>query len=238
MNELKKGQKVFWRDPEDETSGVYEVCEKTDNFACLIGNGVCEVEADVSDIYELSQKVIFRKWCISGTVIALFPEQELDDRPRMVASYDSGSMERDADCDFVMEATIAANKEEYKNLLEELKREGYDAPEIVHEQMSVCKLVGMMDFIARKLIASVYITDFTVHDRKSILESNAGRAFIWQVRKSGTWLYFLDEADWKKRLSDRMEVYKSSSNENLYYLFDGQEFYPVFEQKVLEMLNE
>lgn len=137
-----------------------------------------------------------------------------------------------------MKATIAASKEEYVNLLKELKREGYDAPEIIHEQMSVCKLLEIMDFIAHKLIASVFITDFTVHDRKSVLESDAKRPFIWQVRQNGTWLYFLDEADWKKRLSGRMETYKSLSTENVYYLFDGQEFYPVLEQKVLEMLNE
>jgi hypothetical protein len=33
MNDFKIGQKIFWRDPEDETSGVYEVYEKYDDYA-------------------------------------------------------------------------------------------------------------------------------------------------------------------------------------------------------------
>jgi hypothetical protein len=238
MDEFKRGQKVFWRDPKDETSCVYEVYEKYDEFTCLIGNGVSEAEVYAGELYELNQKVLFRKWAVTGTLIALFPEQELDDNPRIVASYRNGIMERDADYDFVMDATVPANKDEYRELMEELKEEDYDSLEIISEPLSLCRLLGTMDLIAHKLITSIYITDFTKHDRKSIFESNAVRPFIWQVRNCGTWLYFIDEADWKMRLLDRMEIYKSSSDENLYYIFDGEEFFPAFEQTILKMLKE
>lgn len=155
MGKFYVGQKVYWRDPANETSGVYEVYEKRGEII-LIGNGFSEAEVYESELVPLSQKVMFRKWVIQGTVMALFPEQELDENPLTVASYDS----------------------------------------------------------------------------------EAQTPFIWQVRDTGTWLYFFDEADWKKRLSDRIEFYKSASHDNVYYYFDGEEFYPVFEQTVLKMINE
>jgi hypothetical protein len=239
MNDFKIGQKIFWRDPEDETSGVYEVYEKYDDYAYLIGNGGSEVEAYAGEMYELSQKVMFRKWTVNGGIIALFSEQKLDDRPCIVASYQSEVMERDADYDPVMEATVPANKNECQELLKELKEDGYDALEIIPEPpISLYRLLGVMDIIAHKLITSIFITDFTTHDRKTIVESKVQRPFIWQVRDSGTWLYFMDEENWKKRLLDRMEIYRNSSNENLYYLFDGKEFYPVFERQILKMTSE
>jgi hypothetical protein len=239
MNEFTIGQKIFWRDPEDETSGAYKVLEKISDYVYLIGNGTSEAEVEVGEMYKLSQKVLFRKWAISGTVIALFPEQELDERPCIVASYQSEDMERDADYDHVMEATVPATKREYQELLAELKEDGYDALEIIPEPpINLCRLLGSMDRIAQKLIPSIYITDFTKHDRKAIVESKAQRAFVWQVRDSGTWLYFMDEDDWKKRLLEKMEIYKTfCSKENLYYLFDGEDFYPVFEQIILEMIK-
>ena len=235
---FETGQKIFWCDPENETSGVYEIYEKTGDYTYLIGNSFSEAEVYAGEVYDLSQKVVFRKWVIDGSVIALFPEQELDDRPSIVASYDMEEQEGEAEYDFVMDATVPANPNEYEELMAELKKAGYDKLEIIRKPLNVCRLLGMMDFIAHKLITSVYITDFTTHDRRLILESEAKRSFIWQVRHCGTWLYFLDEADWKKRLGDRIEAYKSISKENLYYMFDGEEFYPVFEQTVLKMLNE
>jgi len=236
---FKTGQKIFWRDPENETSGVYEVYEKTSDFTYLIRNGFSEAEVYEGEMYDLSQKVIFRKWVVNGvSLIALFPEQELDDRPCIVASYDMEDQWCEAEYDFVMNATIPANKDEYAELEAELRKAGYDKLEIIRKPLSVCQLLGMMDSIAHKLITSIYITDFTKHDRKSIVDSEAKRPFIWQVYPSGTWLYFLDEADWKKRLCGRIEAYKSSSIENLYFMFNEDEFYPVFEKTIIKMLNE
>jgi hypothetical protein len=240
MDDFKVGEKIFWRDPENKTSGVYEVYKTCDEYTYLIGNGASEVEAYAGEMYELSQKVSFRKWAVTGTLIALFPEQELDDSPDVVvASYQSGVMEREAEYDFVMDATVPANKDKYQALLEELKKEGYDALEIISEPpVNLCELLCMMDRIAQKLIASIYISDFTIHDRQQVSENNAQKPFVWQVRNSGTWLYFLDEPDWKKRLLERMDAFKCISKENLYYLFDGKDFYPVFEQTILKMASE
>jgi hypothetical protein len=239
MKKFKTGQKVYWRDPAGETSGVYEVYDNKCSDIIFISNGVSEAEVYPDELYPLSQKVIFRKWSVDGSVIALFPEQILEECPEIVVSYDfeSGGFDK-ADYDFVMNTTVQANQKEYKNLLEKLKEEGYDALEIISKPIELYHLLGMMDVIANKLITSIYITDFATHDRKSIVENNAERPFIWQVRDSGTWLYFLNEPDWKKRIVGSIEIYKSSSKENIYYLFDGDEFYPVFEQTVLKMATE
>ncbi|MDR2085788.1 MAG: hypothetical protein LBP72_01300 [Dysgonamonadaceae bacterium] len=156
----------------------------------------------------------------------------------------AGDVEDDAWCDDcnkhisldLQPRPVSGN--EHPKLLEKLQKEGYDTLEVQSDPLSLCRLLGTMDRIAQQLITSIYITDFTIHDRKAILESKAGRAFIWQVRNSGTWLYFTDEADWKLRLSKWIEFYQNASTENLYYHFDGKEFYPVFKKQILEMIHK
>ena len=237
MCDFETGEKVYWRDMEDKNSGVYKILEKTGEYAYHIGNGVIEIEVCAGEIFELHQRVQFRKWAFSGEVIAIFPEQELDDMPKFVASFQIGDDEKEAEYDFVMEATIATGKNEYEPLLKELKEHGYDALEVIVEKVDMYKLLGTMDLLAQKLIPSIMITDFTVHDRKAITESNMNRKFIWQVRNSGTYLYFMDEPDWKKRLSERIESYKIMNKENLYYMYDGEDFYPVYKETVLELIK-
>jgi hypothetical protein len=238
MENFKKGQKVYWCDPADETSGVYEVYRKINEYIYLVGNAVSEVEANIGELYPLSQKVIFRKWIIDGGIIALFPEQELDDRPRIVASYQNETTEREAEYDFVMEATVPANKNEYGCLPEELKEAGYDDLKIIFEKINVYELLRQMDVIARSLISSQFITDFTEYDAKSIFDGNAKVPFIWQVRDTGTWLYFLNNPDWKKQLPARIEFYEKNRIGNLYYMFDGEKFYPAFLQTIMKLINE
>jgi hypothetical protein len=240
MDEFKKGQKVYWRDPAGETSGVYEVYNQYDEYIYLIGNGASETEVYAGELHNLSREVIFRKNIENGSVTALLPEQAFEENPCIVASYCFEDKKWDElDCDFIMEHSYPVYDNEYPKLSGKLKEAGCDALAVISEPpIDRCRLLGIMDRIAQKLITSIYITDFTIHDRKSILESVTGRPFIWQVRNSGTWLYFLDGSDWKKRLQERMESFKSISKENLYYCFDGKEFYPVFEQTVLKMAGE
>lgn len=53
---VKKGTKVWWEDPEHETSGVYEVCDApcSEDFdsdtIVLLSNGVSEVEAFLREL--------------------------------------------------------------------------------------------------------------------------------------------------------------------------------------------
>jgi hypothetical protein len=103
-------------------------------------------------------------------------------------------------------------------------------------EITVYKLLGVMGEIARSLITSMYITDFTTHDTKAILDSNAKAPFIWQVRDTGTWLYFFSSPDWKKKLSERMEYYIKNNIENLYFIYDGEKFHPAFLKTVLKIV--
>ncbi|KAA6302839.1 MAG: hypothetical protein EZS26_001009 [Candidatus Ordinivivax streblomastigis] len=137
-----------------------------------------------------------------------------------------------------MELTSPAYTPECSGIIAELKDAGYDQLEIIAEEMTVYKLLDKMGEIARNLITSRHITDFTNHDTKSILDSNAKTPFIWQVRDTGTWLYFLNESDWKKRLLDRIESYKFLNHENLYFLYDGEKFCPIFLKTILEMASK
>jgi hypothetical protein len=234
----RKGQKVYWRDPAGETSGVYEVCDNKRSDIIFISNGVSEAEVYPCELYPLSQKVIFRRGITVPGITALFPDQILEENPRLVASYDSHDGLGELDFEYIMELTSPAYTPECSGIIAELKDAGYDQLEIIAEEMTVYKLLDKMGEIARNLITSRHITDFTNHDTKSILDSNAKTPFIWQVRDTGTWLYFLNESDWKKRLLDRIESYKFLNHENLYFLYDGEKFCPIFLKTILEMASK
>jgi hypothetical protein len=237
MKRFKKGQKVYWRDPAGETSGVYEVYQKKGEII-LIGNGFSEAEVYACELFPLSQKVMFRRGMTVPDIIALFPEQILDENPQLVASYDSHEMFDELDFEFMMDVTFPAYTSECSDIIAKLKDEGYDKLEMIAGETTVYKLLGMMGEIARSLIKSHLITDFTGYDTKSIMKSNAKVPFIWQVRDTGTYIYFFDNPDWRKRLLERIEDYKYLNHENLYFLYDGEKFHPVFLKTVLEMATK
>ena len=90
MRKFTKGQRVYWNDPADETSGKYyvldpyddrndEVTEEDivgfDDRMILIGNGSSEAQVYAQELDILKTKVVFRKFKQGGDIIALFPEQ-------------------------------------------------------------------------------------------------------------------------------------------------------------------
>lgn len=64
---LKEGNKCYWKDPANETSGIYRILEirydpndlddsLSDDTIILIGNGYSEAEVTLNEIYGLSSK--------------------------------------------------------------------------------------------------------------------------------------------------------------------------------------
>jgi hypothetical protein len=95
-----------------------------------------------------------------------------------------------------------------------------------------------MGKIARQLIKSNFITDFTTHDANTINRTGGRVKFIWQVRNTGTWLYMYNEQDWAERLLERMNCYKSSGTCNIYYYYDKKKLVPLFENDVLSIAKK
>lgn len=96
--------------------------------------------------------------------------------------------------------------------------------------MTTNRLLYIMGKVARQLIKS-YITDFEKHDTDRINKTNGQVKFIWQVRNSGTWLYMYNEEDWAERLIERIDIYKSAGDSNIYYYYDRNKLRPIFESE-------
>ncbi|GAB6013318.1 hypothetical protein [Viscerimonas tarda] len=234
MDEFKKGQKVYRRDPENETSGVYEVQEKTGWNTYLIGSGASEAEVYECELYPLSQKAVFRKHVRSGSISVLFPGQMLDECPEIVASYDFEDKRFDeADYDFVMNASHPVYEGEYAHLLPALEEEGYDNLEIEPSRMSRWEILQAMDIIARSLMVS-YLTDFTEHDIAFLDNTNAEIPFVWLVRQSGTRIFRDDDGKEIRNLLETMDYYESAKTDFCLYRYDGVLLKPVFPSTVRE----
>ncbi|GHU83911.1 hypothetical protein FACS189415_7340 [Bacteroidia bacterium] len=234
MKAIGKGERVYWRDPAGEASGIYEVlsgCENGNEDSVIpIGNGFSKAEVHAAEVNPLSSKVVFRKWKKSVAVMALFPEQRLaDDGPLIVASYDLTDKTGEADYHHVMDSTVPAGMEDCLSLIPELKKRGYGELETVTGLMKGKELIRIMGIIASNLISTAYITDFTIHDVEFIRQTKAKVPFIWLVKESGTSICQMDFTCSIKNLIVRMDHYDSSSAES-YCLFrcNGSGLYPVF----------
>ncbi len=104
--------------------------------------------------------------------------------------------------------------------------------------MTTNRLLRIMGKIARRLIKSNFVTDFTIHDANTINRTNGQVQFIWQVRSTGTWLYLYNEQDWAERLLERIDCYKNSGTCNIYYYFDKKKLVPIFENDVLSIAKK
>nr|DAE55296.1 MAG TPA: hypothetical protein [Caudoviricetes sp.] len=140
MRKFTKGQRVYWNDPADETSGKYyvldpyddrndEVTEEDivgfDDRMILIGNGSSEAQVYAQELDILKTKVVFRKFKQGGDIIALFPEQ-VNKTNLTIGSYMHIGQHSDADCTGVITATTPAKESEYAELLAELRSIGYE----------------------------------------------------------------------------------------------------------------
>jgi hypothetical protein len=95
-----------------------------------------------------------------------------------------------------------------------------------------------MGRIARQLIKSIYITDFTTHDTNTINTVDGQVRFIWQVRDTGTWLYMYNEQDWAQRLIERIDCYKDMGVSNIYYYYNKKKLVPIFENDAIKIAEE
>jgi hypothetical protein len=84
--------------------------------------------------------VIFRKWKENGEIIALFPHEYWDDDKKECASYMHIGQHSGADYRFVLNKTVPATREEYKELYDELTQRGYNLQVFMDDDMQkVCK---------------------------------------------------------------------------------------------------
>jgi hypothetical protein len=70
--------------------------------------------------------VVFRKFKKEGDIIALFPHEDFSPSGLECMSYQHMGQHSSADYDFCMRLSVPATEEEYKPLLNELLRIGYD----------------------------------------------------------------------------------------------------------------
>jgi hypothetical protein len=71
-------------------------------------------------------KVVFRKFKDDGEIIALFPEEPWNPDKGTIVSYMHTGQHGDADYHHVLAKTRPAREDEYRPLLAELKRVGYN----------------------------------------------------------------------------------------------------------------
>lgn len=71
-------------------------------------------------------KVVFRKFKDGGDVVALFPEERWSRHEYTISSYQHVGQHGAADYDHVITISHPARADEYRSLLAELKRIGYD----------------------------------------------------------------------------------------------------------------
>ena len=104
--------------------------------------------------------------------------------------------------------------------------------------MNTKQLLTAMEVIAQNVITSpTYITDFTVHDTKDIEQNDAKIPFVWIVREGGTWIHFIRQGtDWQEKMMVHVEHAWSSSNNYMFFIYDGTEFYPVFEHRLFDVI--
>ncbi|MDR1459495.1 MAG: hypothetical protein LBI60_04710 [Bacteroidales bacterium] len=104
--------------------------------------------------------------------------------------------------------------------------------------MKTNRLLVIMGKIARQLITSNFVTDFTIHDTNTIKETGEKVRFIWQIRNTGTWLYMYNEQNWAERLIDRLDYYKSSGTSIIYYYYNKKKLVPIFESEVRDIAQK
>lgn len=145
MRQFKKGQWVWWNDPEDITSGLYRVLDpgeiseeaaeaEEDDRIILIGN-LAGSEAHVFP-YELVSprlQVIFRieEDEVSPAVFALFPGENPDGSRGTVLYYESGHLHHKGSFNGCIKASVPTREEDYAPLLAELKEAGFDQLQII-----------------------------------------------------------------------------------------------------------
>lgn len=142
MRTFKKGQKVYWNDPDKTSIGKHTVIdpyaernadytdedvEEFDDRMILIGNDSgSETQVYAQELDCLPVKVIFRKWRRTGKIIALFPEELWNKSDYTVASYMHCGQHGGADYATVISRTTLAKQDEYADLLKELEQVGYN----------------------------------------------------------------------------------------------------------------
>jgi len=104
--------------------------------------------------------------------------------------------------------------------------------------MTSRRLLHIMGKIARQLIKSQYIKDFTEHDAGFVSNTEGAVRFIWQVRDTGTWLYLYTEQEWEERLLERIDYYRQAGISNIYYTYDKQKLHPIFENEVKYLVKK
>lgn len=146
MKNLKIGQKVFWNDPDGETSAILTVLtngfegmydedieehihsvengEDDDRIMLLGSDSGGETEAYPCELTEMI-RVHFRKWRESGGIIAMFPDYSAFENLRTTMYSFEDGCHKSVDYHFVLSQTDSADKEEYSCLLEELTGIGY-----------------------------------------------------------------------------------------------------------------
>ena len=84
---------------------------------------------------DLPTPVIFRKFKIDGSIIALFPNEQFDLKGRFMLSYMRIGQHGGADYNGLLDITVLATPSEYKDLLEELVSIGYDNLIVMQKRM-------------------------------------------------------------------------------------------------------
>ena len=130
MRIITKGVKVYWNDPVEISSGVYEVLSDytlendKDDTPILIGNGNSEMEVFVWEL-EFETKVVFRQLNETGETVALFPEMVWGTSTD-IAYYMHVGQHGSGDYDWFIANSKPSTEQEYKELLDELTNQvGY-----------------------------------------------------------------------------------------------------------------
>lgn len=136
MRIIIKGAKVYWNDPEEISSGVYEVLsdytleDDEDDTPILIGDGKSEAEVFVWEL-EFETKVVFRQLNGTGETIALFPEMPWGKSTDIVYYMHIGQHGA-CDYDWFIANSKPSTEQEYKDLLDELTNQvGYHNIQII-----------------------------------------------------------------------------------------------------------
>jgi hypothetical protein len=108
----------------------------------------------------------------------------------------------------------------------------------ISEKMDMTELLQQMEWIAKSLITSRYITDFTIHDIRFIRRTNAETPFIWFIYESGTHIYSLNDVQEIRNFKELLDYYENYSKSNFcLYRYDANRLFPVF-PKIARILIE
>lgn len=99
------------------------------------------------------------------------------------------------------------------------------------------RLIFLLHKIACKYITSSYITDFLIHDIKTIYEKGIESGFIWQVRDTGTWLHRFCGENWQERALTYICHYSENFPQH-FFLFDGKKIRRITKEKAIEIVEK